>query len=507
MTNCRLPHEAILVNDRSVSKRGTLFCSEWEPDGTFLGEMGMSRHGYGLSYGFGCGLVLLAALHFAAAPAATAEEWAAMGDSLTDEYLSTGGSITETDLPALSWVQVLAIHRGVDFGILYDAPPELPEPRTLGYERNWARAGGVANEIPGFFPPGTNIPAQAAGLATQIVPHGVDIVSINIGHNDYYFRDLLGGGLVSGISPELFVLDDPDYLAFEDGVFDQIFAGIDTVRAANPAAPPKFVVASMPKDSLEGVTYLPPALAQLDARVEAEVAARAAAGQEIKMVDMWGFEDERYDESGNLQIGPFIIPAGSKATYDQTVGPRIAEPGAPVDSARHFSTLECTGNLGCHDTPGGHPGTILQGLIANEILKVVNPWLTTPIALLTDTEIILAGAPGSCPDDDADTICDWDDLGPGIANAGGDNSDSNGDGIANVCQCGDVTGDGISDVSDSGFIQRAALSLPNPPFVDLALCDVDGNGLCDVSDSGFIQRRALGLSNPPFVREVCDVMP
>jgi hypothetical protein len=49
-------------------------------------------------------------------------------------------------------------------------------------------------------------------------------------------------------------------------------------------------------------------------------------------------------------------------------------------------------NLVAHDTPGGHPGTLMQGLIANEILAAVSPWLDTPVAPLTDEEILAAAA-------------------------------------------------------------------------------------------------------------------
>ncbi len=84
--------------------------------------------------------------------------------------------------------------------------------------------------------------------------------------------------------------------------------------------------------------------------------------------------------------------------------------------------------------------------------------------------------------------------------------DANVDGIGDECQCGDVDGNGFVDGGDAGFVQRHALGLSNPPFVNLALCDVDGNGRCDGGDAGFLQRIALGLSNPPFVLDECAPM-
>ncbi len=122
-------------------------------------------------------------------------------------------------------------------------------------------------------------------------------------------------------------------------------------------------------------------------------------------------------------------------------------------------------------------------------------------------EAILAGSGEAppCSDIDGDGVCDVNDLCPTAADPS--NADSNDDGIGNACQCGDVTGDGFSDVSDAGFIQRAALGLANPPFIDLALCDVTGDGRCDVNDSGFILRRTMRKRIPPFVAKVCDPNP
>ncbi len=440
---------------------------------------------------------------------ATAEVFGVLGDSLSDEYLGLSDG-TETDLPAFSWVQVLAVVRGLDFGTLDTNPLARPEPRNKGYARVWARAGGTANPPPFFMPAEASLSTQAPGLAADIVADGVDIVTLQIGHNDYYYRDMviIGFQPVSGTQPEKFILDDPAYLAFEDNVFNNIFAAVDTVRAANPASPPKFLLGYLPKASVPEAPYLIPAFAQINARLTVEVAARAALGQEIKIIDMWAFENDpdRFDESGNLLIGPFALAPDSKASLDQTTGLRGKAPGAPCTAGNRCSTLEYTLNMVCHDEPLGHPGTILQGLLANEVLKAINPWLTTPVELLSDTEIILAGAPESCPDDDVDTLCDWDDLCPGIANPS-NNEDTNGDGIGDACQCGDVDGSGSLDSADAAFIHRASLGLYTPPFVDLGLCDVDNSGTCDSADAAFVHRGSLGLYTPPFVLEVCDVMP
>ncbi len=336
-----------------------------------------------------------------AATPVTGEGIGAIGDSLTDEYLGSG-AITETDLPALSWVQLLVQLRSIDFGPLEMNPSVRGEPRSKGYEYNFARAGAAAASTPFFMPAGSDIISQANGLAPHVTSGDVDIVFTGVGHNDYFYRDYLGGSLQSGTRPDLFVLDNPDYLAFEDSVFTAIFAAIDIILDARPADPAKIIVSPLPPSTLEGVDYLVPAMAQLNTRLDTEIADRVIAGQDISVVDMYDWGAARYDADSNILIGPYIIPSDSKAQLSQTISTGTSGAG-PCDSVGRCSTIAYSLNLVCHDTPGGHPGTVMQGLIANEVLEVLNTLLFTPVALLSDDEIIEAAAPGcSTPDIDTD---------------------------------------------------------------------------------------------------------
>jgi len=123
-----------------------------------------------------------------------------LGDSLSDEYLGTTDIFgTQTDLPALNWVQLLSDLRGVDFGALETDPAVRGEPRNEGYDYNWARAGATAVGSPIFLPASSSITNQATALAPDVTSGDVDIVSINIGHNDYFFRDYLDGFVLGTI--------------------------------------------------------------------------------------------------------------------------------------------------------------------------------------------------------------------------------------------------------------------------------------------------------------------
>jgi len=120
-------------------------------------------------------------------------------------------------------------------------------------------------------------------------------------------------------------------------------------------------------------------------------------------------------------------------------------------------------------------------------------------AICTDPCFNLGG------DADSDGVCDNDDLCPGIA--AGDNTDTNGDGVGNACQCGDVNKDGILNNFDSLLIKRADLGLSTGSSYDPALCDVNGDGLCNNFDSLLVKRHDLGLSTGASFRVMCAPMP
>jgi len=70
----------------------------------------------------------------------------------------------------------------------------------------------------------------------------------------------------------------------------------------------------------------------------------------------------------------------------------------------------------------------------------------------------------------------------------GGQEDSDGDGIGDVCECGDVTGDGVVNTLDSRAAQRCTIG----EFACPVLCDVTGDGSCNTSDARQIQRLVVG---------------
>jgi glucose/arabinose dehydrogenase len=80
-----------------------------------------------------------------------------------------------------------------------------------------------------------------------------------------------------------------------------------------------------------------------------------------------------------------------------------------------------------------------------------------------------------------------DDNCPNVANA--EQVDSDGNGLGDVCQCGDVNGDGVTNVTDALMIARGQVGSDDP---NLGRCDVSGDGFCNVTDALTIARGQVG---------------
>lgn len=100
-------------------------------------------------------------------------------------------------------------------------------------------------------------------------------------------------------------------------------------------------------------------------------------------------------------------------------------------------------------------------------------------------------------DNDGDGIDDTVDNCSAVANDS--QQDTDGDGIGDACQCGDMNGDGKVTNTDAVLIQRHLVGLTSPFNPDL--CDVNGDGNCSNTDAVIIKRAVLGL--PPGVAHAC----
>lgn len=305
---------------------------------------------------------------------AAATTFGALGDSLTDEYLGNTTQLGSTDLPALNWLQLLVQLRGLDFGALEPDYTVRGEPRNEGYEHNWARSGAGALPNP-LALPFASVTDQAAGIAPAVTAGLVDVVFLAIGSNDYFFRELLGGTML---------LTDPGYMAFEDSILAAVAGAVMSLQAAGPA---DIVLALVPPGTAGGADPdTVAAIANYNARLVAEAAILG-----VPVFDMFDWVDDPGRVSGtDLNFAGHTIPQASEATLAQAM--LDPTPGVrPCDSLGNCATKDYALNFTASD--GIHPNTIVQGLIANEFLEAVNPLLASPIALLSDAEILAAAVP------------------------------------------------------------------------------------------------------------------
>jgi hypothetical protein len=111
--------------------------------------------------------------------------------------------------------------------------------------------------------------------------------------------------------------------------------------------------------------------------------------------------------------------------------------------------------------------------------------------------ILLLGATGA--DSDGDGVADAEDRCPQFADPS--QADTNGDGIGDVCQCGDANGDGRVTVSDL----VAANQMARGETAASPLCDANGTGpddklRCESTDLGAINGAIHGNCFPVCAR-------
>jgi hypothetical protein len=95
--------------------------------------------------------------------------------------------------------------------------------------------------------------------------------------------------------------------------------------------------------------------------------------------------------------------------------------------------------------------------------------------------------PGPPLDRDGDTIPDASDVCPSWPDPA--QRDRDGNGIGDVCECGDQNGDGIVSVSDLIAIKAAAYT----PALATPLCDANEDRVCDVSDIVAANAKIFGV--------------
>ena len=422
----------------------------------------------------------------------------AIGDSLTDEYLEAN-DLAAVDVAAWNWVQILAHTRTaqLNFGSYRPSPADnWGGSRDTGYEYNWAKSGGAAANqtrlnVTGFgIMPITvfgsdYISTQTTGLVAQISAGQIDTVFIGAGANDFYYRT---NWLDASNNATPIDLASVNLSAMVTEVSNGVIDAVDNVLAAGNV---QVLVAAIHIRE-EGQTdaralALLDAANQVNANLAAAVTARQAMGKTIGMVDMWEWgsdvaDPHKLNADRSFSLGDIVVT--NTAASANTADGDVAALGTPGSSATlcTYTNLCATSHHPTHFTAddGLHPNTLVQALLANEVIQALNTHFNAGIAPLTDAEIqalvppidtdVDGQANTTDTDDDNDGLLDTADNCPISVGLGTDQTDTDNDGAGDLCDADDDN-DGLPDTQDA-FPLQAGESL-----------DTDGDGTGNNADT------------------------
>ncbi len=282
-----------------------------------------------------------------------------MGDSTIDEYRGSdnrGGSFANV---TYNWMEQLVRRRFVYSGVFQN----WPEPRRLGYEYNWARSASTAQSLLDE--------GQPQGLAAQVAAGEIDVVVMAVGDQDFAPYNANGyAPIYNG------TLTDAQVTAKVNGIIANYTTAVDTVlNARTPHVP--MVVTTIADFNLSPQVLTNPQFSDPVKRQRVEDALTAtndgikamAAERGLPVFDAPAF-------SLNLAA---LAPTGL-LTLDSVTIDLTRDGDNPHD-----------GTLSDHI----HAGTVLEGMIANEYIRLINTLIDPDIPLLSNQEIL--GIAGLAP--------------------------------------------------------------------------------------------------------------
>jgi hypothetical protein len=180
-------------------------------------------------------------------------------------------------------------------------------------------------------------------------------------------------------------MSGPVFDQWQTDLLAEIFTAVSVIQAAGPV---DIIVGLIPEWLFsEGRDWANPETAVAVAQTNTLLAAQATAlglGVVDLFADSFGAQDP---VAGTISVGGLTFPLDSIAALADTVPEALAAPGAPCDSQGRCATVAYAAAF---SLDGAHPGTLVQGLMANEFLLALNDLRGTSIPLLTDAELFAA---------------------------------------------------------------------------------------------------------------------
>ncbi len=383
--------------------------------------------------------------------AQTSVKFGIMSDSTSDEYRANDNRAGGTQWAAttLSWGELLVNKRNFSLG----SWGTRSEPRRTGYEYNWARSGAMTNTLISS--------GQHTGMAAQVQAGLVDVVYIQIGNNDfaYYDSNFDGHKIYNG------TLAGAALTAKINQMTNDIRTAVTTVKAAGPD---HIILGNIPDpgDSPYNRGRYP------DATKRAKVTAAITqvnnnitqiaqqnnaihfdlATQGLKYLS-------RIDSTGNMTVG------GVKISFlNNSNDPRSA---ILADNT--------------------HAGTVLEGLLANDVLAVLNTRLSTPITPFTELEILQNAGLAATTATPTPLPTATQTPTPRPTSTSTPRPSGTAQPESEVCRA-DVDQDGVVDITDYSLLVGEFLK--SPPSIPRT--DVDKDGLVDITDYSLLVGQFFG---------------
>lgn len=277
---------------------------------------------------------------------------AVVGDGLSAEYQAGGG-----ELPyARGWVEQLAATGRLNFGPYSKAG--LGEPRGKGFTLNWAEEGATTADV---------LKEQVPGLASQLATKRVPYVVVFMGTSDF-------AKFASEEAPAL--LDEPAgrfstrLNEVRSGAEVNLSRTINALQDANPTV--RLLVATVPDP-----TRWPAVAAPLDARGGRGNAALRAVRQAVGRYNRYLRTTLVNDRNAiTVDVAGRLEPL-SRGTGTMRFGESIVDLGASGNDPLHILLAD-----------NRHPGTIAQGLIANQFVGALNAKYEADVKPLGSQEIL-----------------------------------------------------------------------------------------------------------------------
>jgi lysophospholipase L1-like esterase len=263
-----------------------------------------------------------------------------IGDSQSDEYRADDRRGSTYASTTMNWVELLAKYRKVDFGEwgLWE------EPRRTGYAYNYARSGATANSM--------IISGQHIGVAQQVKDGNVNLVIIYIGSNDFapYITNDGYQAIYDGS------ISRAEILRKENILVANIKTAIDTIRDAGNA---KILLIKIPDWGNHIGVQISNVINETNNQLE--ILAKTYSIPTIDPNDFYKTINESNGKNG-------VEIAGE--TFTRVI---------PSDDP-HSLVLD----------DGVHPGTVMNGLFANYVMRALNTNIGTSLKPFSQKEIFSA---------------------------------------------------------------------------------------------------------------------